>query len=145
MIQLAYLAGRFLSLIHPLSPPTNNHLSSLSSSSRKSYIRRNQLIIDHAEQIAPSSIGIARCGYMPLPATAARYSVFWHTLLRPCTSWQAKMAENDAMKVLPAGAGYAIVIGIGGVFAAIMRAITCLQNRYVSITVLYTDTFAKQE
>ncbi|KAK4625992.1 Urea active transporter [Fulvia fulva] len=141
MIQLAYLAGRFLSLIHPLSPPTNNHLSSLSSSSRKSYIRRNQLIIDHAEQIAPSSIGIARCGYMPLPATAARYSVFWHTLLRPCTSWQAKMAENDAMKVLPAGAGYAIVIGIGGVFAAIMRAITCLQNRYTGFSSKQAEEF----
>ncbi|EME45527.1 hypothetical protein DOTSEDRAFT_129115 [Dothistroma septosporum NZE10] len=51
------------------------------------------------------------------------------------------MANNDAMKVLPAGAGYAIVIGIGGVFAAIMLAITWLQNRYTRFSTKQAEEF----
>ncbi len=42
------------------------------------------------------------------------------------------MASETGLKVLPAGAGYGIVIGIGGVFALLMLGITWLQNRYVS-------------
>lgn len=40
---------------------------------------------------------------------------------------------GDGLQVLPPGAGYGIVIGIGGVFALLMLGITWLQNRYVSI------------
>ena len=42
------------------------------------------------------------------------------------------MANSDGFRVLPSGAGYGIVIGIGGVFALVMLGITWLQNRYVS-------------
>jgi len=42
------------------------------------------------------------------------------------------MAGEDGIKVLPSGAGYGIVIGIGGIFAVLMLGITWLQNRYVS-------------
>ena len=41
------------------------------------------------------------------------------------------MASSDSLKVLPSGAGYGIIIGIGGVFAIVMLGITWLQNRYV--------------
>lgn len=41
------------------------------------------------------------------------------------------MPVNDGLMVLPSGAGYGIVIGIGGIFALIMLGITWLQNRYV--------------
>ena len=41
------------------------------------------------------------------------------------------MASGDGFKILPSGAGYGIVIGIGGVFAILMLGITWLQNRYV--------------
>ena len=41
------------------------------------------------------------------------------------------MASGQGLKVLPSGAGYGIVIGIGGVFAILMLGITWLQNRYV--------------
>lgn len=41
------------------------------------------------------------------------------------------MASETGFKVLPSGAGYGIVIGIGGVFALLMLFITWLQNRYV--------------
>ena len=42
------------------------------------------------------------------------------------------MSSENGLKVLPAGAGYGIVIGIGGIFAIFMLGITWLQNRYVS-------------
>lgn len=42
------------------------------------------------------------------------------------------MAAGDGIQVLPQGAGYGIVIGIGGIFALVMLGITWLQNRYVS-------------
>ena len=45
------------------------------------------------------------------------------------------MSSAHGLKVLPAGAGYGIVIGIGGVFAVLMLGITWLQNRYVSASV----------
>jgi hypothetical protein len=41
------------------------------------------------------------------------------------------MSSQSGFKILPAGAGYGIVIGIGGVFALLMLGITWLQNRYV--------------
>jgi len=41
------------------------------------------------------------------------------------------MAGGDGFMVLPSGAGYGIVIGIGGIFALVMLGITWLQNRYV--------------
>lgn len=41
------------------------------------------------------------------------------------------MAADSALQVLPSGAGYGIVIGIGGIFALLMLGITWLQNRYV--------------
>lgn len=40
------------------------------------------------------------------------------------------MAGGNGIQVLPSGAGYGIVIGIGGVFALLMLGITWLQNRY---------------
>jgi hypothetical protein len=43
------------------------------------------------------------------------------------------MSSGTGFKVLPAGAGYGIVIGIGGIFALIMLGITWLQNRYVRV------------
>lgn len=39
---------------------------------------------------------------------------------------------GSSLQVLPQGAGYGIVIGIGGVFALFMLGVTWLQNRYVS-------------
>lgn len=42
------------------------------------------------------------------------------------------MAQQSGLQVLPPGAGYGIVVGIGGVFALIMLCITWMQNRYVS-------------
>lgn len=41
------------------------------------------------------------------------------------------MASSTGLKILPSGAGYGIIIGIGGVFAIVMLGITWLQNRYV--------------
>ena len=41
------------------------------------------------------------------------------------------MSSGSGLKILPSGAGYGIVIGIGGVFAILMLGITWLQNRYV--------------
>ena len=41
------------------------------------------------------------------------------------------MASGDGFKILPSGAGYGIVIGIGVYFAILMLGITWLQNRYV--------------
>lgn len=41
------------------------------------------------------------------------------------------MASNGGIQVLPPGAGYGIVVGIGGVFALMMLGLTWLQNRYV--------------
>ena len=43
------------------------------------------------------------------------------------------MAGNDGIQVLPSGAGYGIVVGIGGVFALLMLGLTWLQNRYVRL------------
>lgn len=42
-----------------------------------------------------------------------------------------EMSSANGFKVLPASAGYGIVIGIGGIFAILMLSITWLQNRYV--------------
>ena len=52
-----------------------------------------------------------------------------------CISASRIMSSAHGLKVLPAGAGYGIVIGIGGVFAVLMLGITWLQNRYVSASV----------
>lgn len=55
-------------------------------------------------------------------------SVFLSRLQR---EYYRKMSSGNGVKVLPSGAGYGIVIGIGGVFAILMLGITWLQNRYV--------------
>lgn len=44
------------------------------------------------------------------------------------------MASNGGIQVLPSGAGYGIVVGIGGVFALMMLGLTWLQNRYASFS-----------
>jgi len=41
------------------------------------------------------------------------------------------MASTDSLRILPQGAGYGIIVGIGGVFALLMLGITWMQNRYV--------------
>ncbi|EME84560.1 uncharacterized protein MYCFIDRAFT_152785 [Pseudocercospora fijiensis CIRAD86] len=49
--------------------------------------------------------------------------------------------HHDGIKVLSPGAGYGIVIGIGGVFAAIMLCITWLQNRYTRFSTKQSEEF----
>lgn len=72
------------------------------------------------------------------------------------------MASGNGVQVLPPGAGYGIVnhppqrtfafllsqtlnstqvIGIGGVFAALMLCVTWLQNRYTSFSTLQAEEF----
>lgn len=48
---------------------------------------------------------------------------------------------GDDLKVLPAGAGYGIVIGIGGVFAIFMLCLTWLQNRYTNFSTHRAEEF----
>ncbi|GAD94882.1 predicted protein [Paecilomyces variotii No. 5] len=50
------------------------------------------------------------------------------------------MAGHD-LQVLPPGAGYGIVIGIGGVFALFMLGLTWLQNRYTSFSTAQAEEF----
>ncbi|KXT15409.1 hypothetical protein AC579_2188 [Pseudocercospora musae] len=49
--------------------------------------------------------------------------------------------HHDGIKVLSPGAGYGIVIGIGGVFAVIMLCITWLQNRYTRFSTKQSEEF----
>ncbi|TLD28038.1 hypothetical protein E2P81_ATG06384 [Venturia nashicola] len=51
------------------------------------------------------------------------------------------MTTNSALQVLPPGAGYGIVIGIGGVFAVLMFCVTWLQNRYTSFSTSESEEF----
>ncbi|KAK3074965.1 urea permease [Teratosphaeriaceae sp. CCFEE 6253] len=51
------------------------------------------------------------------------------------------MSSNDGLKVLPSGAGYGIVIGIGGVFAVLMLGITWMQNRYTQFSTKQAEEF----
>ena len=51
------------------------------------------------------------------------------------------MSTNDGLRVLPPGAGYGIVIGIGGVFAILMLGITWLQNRYTRFSSKQAEEF----
>lgn len=51
------------------------------------------------------------------------------------------MVAEHTIKVLPAGAGYGIVIGIGGVFAIIMLGLTWLQNRYTTFSTMNSEEF----
>lgn len=51
------------------------------------------------------------------------------------------MAAGDGIQVLPPGAGYGIVIGIGGVFAILMLGITWLQNRYTRFSTKQAEEF----
>ncbi|KAF2099950.1 Na+/solute symporter [Rhizodiscina lignyota] len=52
------------------------------------------------------------------------------------------MATGDAgIQVLPPGAGYGIVIGIGGVFALIMLSVTWMQNRYTAFSTHQSEEF----
>ncbi|KAF9888600.1 urea active transporter [Aspergillus nanangensis] len=48
---------------------------------------------------------------------------------------------NSELRVLPSGAGYGIVIGIGGVFALFMLCLTWLQNRYTNFSTLHAEEF----
>ncbi|KAJ9216709.1 hypothetical protein DTO166G4_1555 [Paecilomyces variotii] len=50
------------------------------------------------------------------------------------------MAGHE-LQVLPPGAGYGIVIGIGGVFALFMLGLTWLQNRYTSFSTAQAEEF----
>ena len=52
------------------------------------------------------------------------------------------MAGGDGFKILPAGAGYGIIVGIGGVFALIMLGITALQNRYTRFSTKSSEEFS---
>jgi len=51
------------------------------------------------------------------------------------------MSSPDSLQVLPAGAGYGIVVGIGGFFAALMLGITYLQNRYTLYSTEQSEEF----
>lgn len=51
------------------------------------------------------------------------------------------MPASSDLRVLPPGAGYGIVIGIGGVFAIIMLGITWLQNRYTRFSTKHSEEF----
>ena len=51
------------------------------------------------------------------------------------------MSSTTDLQVLPAGAGYGIVIGIGGIFAALMLGITYLQNHYTTDSTGQVDEF----
>ncbi|KAK7533852.1 solute symporter family transporter [Phyllosticta citribraziliensis] len=51
------------------------------------------------------------------------------------------MAAESTIQVLPEGAGYGIVIGIGGVFAAVMLGLTWLQNRYTTFSTQNSEEF----
>ncbi|KAK5109878.1 hypothetical protein LTR62_006485 [Meristemomyces frigidus] len=51
------------------------------------------------------------------------------------------MTKGDGIQVLPSGAGYGIVIGIGGVFALLMLGITFLQNRYTRFSTKQAEEF----
>lgn len=48
---------------------------------------------------------------------------------------------SKGIAVLPAGAGYGIVIGIGGVFALFMLGITWMQNRYTAFSTHQSEEF----
>ncbi|KAH9837431.1 solute symporter family transporter [Teratosphaeria destructans] len=50
-------------------------------------------------------------------------------------------AKSIGLQVLPAGAGYGIVIGIGGVFALLMLCVTWLQNRYTRFSTRQSEEF----
>ena len=52
------------------------------------------------------------------------------------------MSTTAGIQVLPAGAGYGIVIGIGGFFAALMLGITYLQNRYTAYSTGQAEEFS---
>ncbi|CAN8099947.1 unnamed protein product [Discula destructiva] len=52
------------------------------------------------------------------------------------------MAENEnKLQILTPGVGYGIIIGIGGVFAALMIFITFLQNRYTRFSTHQSEEF----
>ncbi|KAK4989819.1 urea permease [Elasticomyces elasticus] len=51
------------------------------------------------------------------------------------------MSSGPGIQVLTPGAGYGIVIGIGGFFAALMLGITWMQNRYTSFSTHQAEEF----
>ena len=66
------------------------------------------------------------------------------TPLGNCRIWKthtSKMPTANGIQVLPPGAGYGIVIGIGGVFALFMLSITWIQNRYTSFSTHQAEEF----
>jgi len=52
------------------------------------------------------------------------------------------MSTTSGIQVLPAGAGYGIVIGIGGFFAVLMLCITYVQNRYTAYSTGQAEEFS---
>ncbi|KAF7596928.1 urea active transporter [Aspergillus hancockii] len=48
---------------------------------------------------------------------------------------------TQELQVLPSGASYGIIIGIGGIFALFMRGLTWLQNRYTSFSTHGAEEF----
>lgn len=50
-------------------------------------------------------------------------------------------ADENQLRVLSPGVGYGIIIGIGGVFAALMVFITFLQNRYTRFSTHQSEEF----
>ena len=49
--------------------------------------------------------------------------------------------SSNGIAVLPPGAGYGIVIGIGGVFALFMLGVTYVQNRYTTFSTKQSEEF----
>ena len=52
------------------------------------------------------------------------------------------MAGTDGLKILPAGAGYGIIVGIGGFFALFMLGLTWMQNRYTRFSTKQAEEFS---
>lgn len=63
----------------------------------------------------------------------------WHCFCVTYLFAHAAMAHE--LQVLPPGAGYGIVIGIGGVFALFMLCLTWLQNRYTTFSTHQAEEF----
>lgn len=52
------------------------------------------------------------------------------------------MAGGDGFQILPAGAGYGIIVGIGGFFALFMLGLTWMQNRYTRFSTKQAEEFS---
>lgn len=52
------------------------------------------------------------------------------------------MASGDGFQILPSGAGYGIIVGIGGFFALFMLGLTWMQNRYTRFSTKGAEEFS---